>query len=171
MDRLFLVVSVRQPLLKSALMAATDFAVRPLRETDLDEWFRLRKALWDVNDEQEHRSEMLDILGHPETQLVLVAEHGNGRAVGFLEASIRPFAEDCETDQVGYIEGWFIEEPYRRNGIGRELISAAEEWARQKGCTEMASDVEIGNEQSLAAQSGLGYQETSLLVHLRKELN
>ena len=152
-------------------MAENDFAVRPIREPDLEEWLQLRKALWDVNDEQEHRREMLDILGHPETQLVLIADSGNGRAVGFLESSIRPFAEDCETDHVGYIEGWFVEDPHRRNGIGRELVSAAEKWARERGCTEMASDVEIGNEQSLAAHEGLGYKETSRLVHLRKELN
>ena len=151
-------------------MAATDFAVRPLRESDLEEWLRLRKLLWDGNDEQDHRSEMLDILSHPETQLVMVAEDGKGRLAGFLEASIRPFAEDCETDHVGYVEGWFVEDPHRRRGIGRELVTAAELWARQRGCTEMASDAEIGNDQSIAAHAGLGYKETSRLVHFRKEL-
>jgi hypothetical protein len=34
----------------------------------------------------------------------------------------------------------------------------------------MASDAEIGNELSLKAHQGLGYEETSRLVHLRKEL-
>ena len=151
-------------------MAGTDFAVRPLRENDLEEWLRLRMVLWDVNADEDHRTEMLDILRHPDSQLVLVADDGNGKLVGFLEASIRPFAEDCETDHVGYVEGWFVEAPNRQKGIGRELVAAAERWARQKGCTEMASDAEIGNEQSIAAHSRLGYKETSRLVHLRKEL-
>lgn len=152
-------------------MAPTDFAVRALRETDLEEWLRMRKVLWDGNDDFDHRTEMLDILGHPDTQLVLVADDGKGRLIGFLEASIRPFAEDCETDHVGYVEGWYVEGPHRRNGVGRELAAAAEQWARKKGCTEMASDAEIGNEQSIAAHARLGYKETSRLVHLRKELN
>jgi aminoglycoside 6'-N-acetyltransferase I len=151
-------------------MAGTEYAVRPLRETDLDEWLRLRKLLWDGNENEDHRSEMLDIIGHPETQLVLVADAGAGRLIGFLEASIRPFVEDCETDHVGYLEGWFVESEHRRKGVGRELVSAAERWARQHGCTEMASDAEVGNDRSIAAHASLGYQETSRLVHLRKEL-
>lgn len=152
-------------------MAETDFAVRPLREQDLDEWLRLRKMLWDENDAEEHRSEMLDILGHADTQLVLVADRGDGKLIGFLEASIRPFVEDCETDHVGYLEGWFVEPDERRKGVGRELVGTAERWARQKGCTEMASDAEVGNDRSIAAHASLGYKETSRLVHLRKELS
>lgn len=151
-------------------MAETNFAVRPLHESDLNEWFRLRKLLWDENEDEDHRAEMLDILGHTDSQLVLVADSGNGRLIGFLEASIRPFVEDCETDHVGYLEGWYVEPDFRRNGVGGELVKLAERWARQKGCTEMASDAEVGNEKSLAAHSKLGYEVTSRLIHLRKEL-
>ena len=95
---------------------------------------------------------------------------GNGRLVGFLEASIRPFVEDCHSDHVGYLEGWFVESDFRQRGIGKNLVKAAENWARSKGCEEMASDSEIGNELSLRAHLGLGYEETSRLVHLRKDL-
>jgi aminoglycoside 6'-N-acetyltransferase I len=144
--------------------------VRPLRETDLDDWFRLRRMLWDESSDEDHKSEMLDILDHHESQLVLIADAWSGRFVGFLEASIRPFVEDCETDHVGYLEGWFVEPDYRKAGIGRKLVKQAETWAREKGCTEMASDAEIGNDRSLAAHLSLGYKETSRLVHLRKDL-
>jgi aminoglycoside 6'-N-acetyltransferase I len=144
--------------------------VRPLRETDVDEWFRLRKLLWDATGDDDHRSEMIDILEHPDSQLVLFADAGSGRLVGLLEASIRPYVEDCETDHVGYLEGWFLEPEFRKQGIGRELVRQAEDWAHEKGCTEMASDAEIGNDLSLAAHLKLGYKETSRLVHLRKEL-
>ena len=113
---------------------------------------------------------MMDILDHGDSQLVLVADSGNGGLIGFLEASIRPFVEDCETDHVGYLEGWYVEPEFRKMGIGRELVRQAEAWAREKGCTEMASDAEIGNEGSLAAHLNLGYSETSRLVHLRKDL-
>ena len=150
-------------------MTQFNFNVRPLRDDDLPEWFRLRRMLWDELTETEHRDEMLDIYEHTESQLVLVAET-DGRLVGFLEASIRPFVEDCITDHVGYLEGWFVEPGFRRYGIGGGLVSAAERWARKKGCTEMASDAEVGNDLSLAAHLKLGYAETSRLVHLRKDL-
>jgi len=151
-------------------MTPATIAVRPLREADLNDWFRLRKSLWDETADDDHKSEMMDILDHPESQLVLFADTGSGRLVGFLEASIRPFVEDCETDHVGYLEGWFVEPDFRKMGIGRELVRQAEAWAHEKGCTEMASDAEIGNEGSLAAHRNLGYNETSRLVHLRKDL-
>lgn len=151
-------------------MTPATIAVRPLRETDLNDWFRLRKSLWDETGDDDHKSEMMDILEHPDSQLVLFADMGSGLLVGFLEASIRPFVEDCETDHVGYLEGWYVEPAFRKTGIGRELVRQAEAWAREKGCTEMASDAEIGNEGSLAAHLNLGYNETSRLVHLRKDL-
>jgi aminoglycoside 6'-N-acetyltransferase I len=127
--------------------------------------------LWDATSEDDHKAEMIDILDHPESQLVVVADARDGKLAGFLESSIRPFVEDCETDFVGYLEGWYIEPDYRRRGIGRDLVAAAESWAASKGCTEMASDAELGNEMSLAAHTRLGYKVTSKLVHLRKELH
>jgi aminoglycoside 6'-N-acetyltransferase I len=144
--------------------------IRAVTEHDLNEWFRLRKQLWDQTSHEDHRGEMLDILEHSEAQLVLVADTGNGRLAGFLEASIRPYVEDCSTDHVGYLEGWYVDSDHRKRGVGRALVEAAEDWAFEKGCTEMASDAELGNEVSLAAHRGLGYEETSRLVHLRKEL-
>ncbi|HBE84066.1 MAG TPA: aminoglycoside 6'-acetyltransferase, partial [Blastocatellia bacterium] len=114
--------------------------------------------------------EMLEIIEHGDSQAVFVADRGNGELVGFLEASIRPFVEDCETDHVGYLEGWFVDPSHRQNGIGSALVGLAESWARDKGCTEMASDAEVGNELSLEAHRRLGYDVTSRLVHLRKAL-
>lgn len=144
--------------------------VRQLEDTDLGEWLRLRRLLWDETPESEHEEEMVDVIEHPETQFVSVADIGGGKLVAFLEASIRPWVEDCEGDMVGYLEGWYVEPNYRRQGLGRHLVSEAEAWARSKGCGEMASDAEIGNETSIEAHRQLGYEETSRLVHLRKAL-
>lgn len=151
-------------------MSRPTFRIREVRANDAAQWLRLRKVLWDETSDAEHRTEMLDIYEHHETQLVLVAENETEELVGFLEASIRPFVEDCQTDHVGYLEGWFVEPEYRQQGIGKKLVAAAEDWARDKGCTEMASDAEIGNDSSLRAHQSLGYEETSRLVHLRKDL-
>ena len=151
-------------------MTETNFTIRPLAEGDLAEWLRLRLLLWDESTEDDHMAEMVDIIENSDAQFVAVADLGGGRLGGFLEASIRSHVEDCDTENVGYLEGWFVEESYRQLGMGGSLVNFAEEWARQKGCTEMASDAEVDNIVSQQAHSRLGYSETSRLVHLRKEL-
>lgn len=151
-------------------MSEQNFVIRPVGKNDLNEWFRLRKLLWDESSDDEHRTEMLDIYEHSETQLVLIAETDGGKFAGFLEASIRPFVEDCHTDHVGYLEGWFVEKDFRRHGIGKKLVRQAEQWAKSKGCVEMASDAEMGNNTSLQAHLKLGYDISSKLIHLRKDL-
>ena len=151
-------------------MNQENFRVRGLEGQDIEQWARLRKHLWDGITDDENKIEMTGIYEHSDTQLVLVVESSEGHLIGFLEASIRPFVEDCSSENVGYLEGWWVEPDYRRNGIGRNLVKKAEEWARQKGCSEMASDSEFGNELSLEAHLELGYEESSRLVHLRKDL-
>ena len=64
-----------------------------------------------------------------------------GAALGFAELSIRAYAEDCVTDDVAYLEGWFVDADVRRRGVGTALIRAAEAWARGKGLQEFASDL------------------------------
>jgi aminoglycoside 6'-N-acetyltransferase I len=151
-------------------MTSEKFRVRQLEEKDIDQWAKLRQHLWDGLSDEENSVKMTGNYEHSDTQLALVSESSEGNLIGFLEASVRPFVEDCHSENVGYLEGWWIEPDYRRNGIGRNLVSAAEQWARGKGCEEMASDSELGNDLSLEAHLRLGYEETSRLVHLRKEL-
>ncbi len=151
-------------------MTDEQFSIRILKESDINEWFRLRTLLWDEASKEEHHAEMSDILQHPDSQLILVADDEDGKLVGFLEASIRPFVEDCHSENVGYLEGWYVESNYRRFGVGKLLVQNAESWAKSHGCEEMASDSEIGNDLSVAAHSKVGYTETSRLIHWRKEL-
>jgi aminoglycoside 6'-N-acetyltransferase I len=71
---------------------------------------------------------------------------------------------------VGYIEAWFVYGDYRRTGVAAELVKAAENWAREKGCTEMGSDTWLDNEVSIKAHHKLGYYEVERLVHFAKQL-
>jgi hypothetical protein len=34
-----------------------------------------------------------------------VAEDASGRLIGFVEMSVRRYAEGCDTDRVGFVEG------------------------------------------------------------------
>ena len=138
-------------------------------ENEIAEWLSLRCKLWSDSPEEDHLSEIRSILERPETQRVFLAQV-DGKPAGFAEASIRPFVEDCRSDRIGYLEGWYVLPAYRRKGIGGDLVRAAENWARENGCEEMASDAELENERGLLAHLKLGFTETSRLVHLRKDL-
>jgi aminoglycoside 6'-N-acetyltransferase I len=103
--------------------------------------------------------------------VILVAETSDRRLVGFLEANLRSHADGCNpTCPVGYVEGWYVADRCRRQGVGRNLLSAAEDWARTQGCVEMASDTWLDNEASQRAHEALGYQVVDRCVHYRKSL-
>jgi aminoglycoside 6'-N-acetyltransferase I len=50
------------------------------------------------------------------------------------------------------------------------MTQAAENWIREKGCTEVASDTWLENEPSIRAHVKMGYCEVERLVHFVKKL-
>jgi putative acetyltransferase len=90
--------------------------IRPVRNGDQAEWLRMRSLLWPDDADSEHAKEIAAFFSNEtfswsESLLavaVFVAVRPSGGLGGFLEASIRPFAEGCKTRPVGYIEGWFV---------------------------------------------------------------
>lgn len=135
----------------------------------------LRAALWPDCSLEEHQSEIEGQLSgagpYPFPTALFVALNPGGELIGFLEADLRSHADGCDaTCPVGYIEGWFVAESYRRQGVGALLIAAAEQWARDLGCLEMASDTWLDNEGSIQAHLALGFEEVDRVVNFRKKL-
>jgi aminoglycoside 6'-N-acetyltransferase I len=58
----------------------------------------------------------------------------------------------------------------RRQGIGRRLIQTAVQWASEAGYSELASDAEADNEQSIRAHRSLGFREVGRSVHFVRSL-
>jgi aminoglycoside 6'-N-acetyltransferase I len=139
------------------------------QEGDQVEWLRMRRALWEVSPDDQQAQEADEIL-RDDSQEVFFAARPAGGLCGFLEASIRPWADGCDHRPVGYVEGWFVDPDTRRQGVGRALVEAAEAWARSRGCRQMASDAELWNDVSHQAHGALGYQEVARLVLFKKDL-
>jgi aminoglycoside 6'-N-acetyltransferase I len=146
-----------------------DVRIRTLESSDRAEWLRMRLALWPEHSPESHRTEMA-IIEADKATAVFVAEGRDGALVGFIEAGLRSHAEGCDTHPVGYVEGWYVETDHRRGGVGRALLSAAQEWARDRGCAEMASDCVLDNHVSMSAHFASGFAETVRLIHFRKSL-
>ena len=146
--------------------------VRPAVPDDAAAWRRMRVALWPDGTEAEHAREIEQFFAGATTEpaAVLLAVDASGEAVGFAELSTRPCAEGCVSSPVAYLEGWYVAPGARRQGIGRALVRAAEEWARARGCSEFASDTAPDNRVSAAAHRALGFDEVGLVLCFRKDL-
>src|SRR5215831_2127621 len=138
-------------------------SIRQAKSADRDQLAQLRQALWPKTSVAEHARELEPILAGdtPGTMPLInfVAETSDGTLAGFAEVDLRSHADGCDPARaVGYLEGWYVTEEYRQRRIGRQLLSAAEDWARGHGCAEMASDTWIDNEVSQSCHEALGFE-------------
>ena len=149
--------------------------VRQAHLSDKDELARMRELLWPESSREEHRKELESVLGSGKygtlPMAILVSLDEEGALTGFLEVGLRSHADGCDPARpVGFVEGWFVHEASRKQGIGRALMQSAEEWARKQGCLEMASDTWIDDERSLRSHQALGFEVVDRCVHFRKAL-
>ncbi len=160
-----------------------EICIRAAQLSDHEQLLRFREALWPNASAEDHARELTLILeGKAITTLPLVifvaevvpeliGEASDRTLAGFLEVDLRSHADGCDPSRpVGYIEGWYVAENHRHEGIGKKLLAAAEDWGRSQGCVEVASDTWIDNEVSQRAHEALGYEVVDRCVHYRKKL-
>ncbi len=143
--------------------------VRAYRDGDWPEWLRMSVALFPEYSAENLAAGMRDFRAREDAEVFVVEREDRGLA-GFVEVGSRPYADGCDTGPVGYVEAWYIDADARRAGYGRALLHAAEDWARQRGYQEMASDALLDNHVSHAAHQRAGYEEVGRVVQFRKSL-
>jgi aminoglycoside 6'-N-acetyltransferase I len=140
-----------------------------MENREISQWIDLRAKLWPRESRAELDAEGRAALATDPPLVVFVAVE-DGNLVGFLELSLRSVAEGCASSPVPYVEGWYVEAAWRREGIGRALMEVAEAWSRRRGYTELGSDAEAANRLSRTTHAALGFQEVETLVVFRKSL-
>jgi aminoglycoside 6'-N-acetyltransferase I len=148
--------------------------IRTLKESDRSEWLRMLMLLYPQSTESDHTSSVDAFLTGKVVDsllpaVVFVSARLNGRLSGFLELSIRNYAEGC-LGTTPYVESWYVDRDVRGSGIGRRLVAAAEDWARAQGYRELASDAELSNTASHDAHRAVGFTEVERIVVFRKDL-
>ena len=144
--------------------------IRRLDSTDRVAWLALRRALFPECPDEMHDLEMKALLEGGERTAVFGLVADPPAVEGYIEVSVRDWAEACHSGRVGYIESWYVAPRLRGSGGGRALMKAAEQWARERGCLELASDTDLENIGSLAAHRRLGFDVTGRLITFRKSL-
>ena len=136
---------------------------------DADIVAALAVQMWTGHDPGELAEEFRELLKNAETACFL--KYVDSRPVAFAQCQLRhDYVEGTDSSPVGYLEGIFVAEGYRRKGYAAELLAECEKWAKEKGCTEFASDCELDNAESLRFHLALGFMEANRIICFRKEL-
>lgn len=129
----------------------------------------LALELWPHSTQEELAEEFETLLSQTDCTVFLL-ETEDGPA-GFAQCQLRhDYVEGTETSPVGYLEGIYVRPEYRRQGHGRTLLTACEQWAREQGCTEFASDCELENTHSAGFHEKLGFREARRIICFTKKL-
>ncbi len=80
---------------------------------------------------------------------VLIAEL-DGKAIGYAVAYVMD-------GRYGYLDEMYVDEGARGHGLGKALIEAAEDWAREMSMTQMRLNVFLWNENATRLYEKTGY--------------
>jgi len=125
--------------------------------------------LWKDNSMEDAESILEEYICGDETAVFIY--HVEGRYVGLALCSIRhDYVEGCDGSPVGYLEGIVVDEQFRMRGMAKALCKECEQWAKDKGCTEFASDCELNNTESFKFHLHIGFEEENRIICFKKHL-
>ena len=87
--------------------------------------------------------------------------------LGWLQASIR---SSLESGELAEITGLVVDERYRGQGIGKELVRRAEEWARNMGYHSMEVRTNVIRQETHNFYKRIGFEEKKRQTVFQKEL-
>jgi ribosomal protein S18 acetylase RimI-like enzyme len=95
------------------------------------------------------------LISDPDTDFLLAADPAVGVCQLRYRFSIWTGTQDCSLEDI------FVEPHARGSGLGRTLVEAAFERARERGCARIELDVNEANPAALALYESLGFESWS----------
>lgn len=136
---------------------------------DADVLAALAIQMWTEYDPDELAEEFRELIKNENAACFL--KYIDNRPIAFAQCQLRhDYVEGTDSSPVGYLEGIFVTEGYRRKGYAVELLAECEKWAKEKGCSEFASDCELDNTDSLSFHMAVGFVETNRIICFKKKL-
>lgn len=139
------------------------------KKTDASCIAEIAIMLWQNHTMEELVVEFEEILDREDSAIYLLYEEAY--PIGFAQCQLRnDYVEGTKSKPVGYLEGIFVRQEYRNKGYARELLKNCENWAKEKGCIEFASDCELTNSESLKFHLKMGFTEANRIICFTKHL-
>ena len=111
-----------------------DVTIREMRGSDKDLWLGMYRKLWPNHTDEALLAEIWRI-GTSSKRSAFVDE-SEGIALGFAEYALRDYANGCNSQPVPFLEGVWVSDEYRGQGIAKALIEYLMEQAQRAGFKE-----------------------------------
>jgi len=108
--------------------------IRRAAASDAAELTRLTTQLGYPASEATIRARLMRLIDSPDDCL-LVAEDSSGQLAGWIHGFLSQLLESDYRVEIG---GLLVHEACRRNGIGRRLVRAVDDWAVERGAVELS---------------------------------
>ena len=143
--------------------------IRKAAKTDMVSVAEMAVMMWDSHSVEELKGEFEQEIENKDCVMYIYCI--DNIPIGFAQCGLRhDYVEVTESRPVGYLEGIYVREEYRNRGYARELLAECEKWAKQKGCSEYASDCELNNDASLQFHMRVGFTEANRIICFTKRI-
>lgn len=126
-------------------------------------------GLWpacDIKEEIEYWNEVLSSSDH-----YFALAKDDDKCIGFIDISIRTdHVEGSYSDKTPYLEAIYVKAEYRRKNVASILLESGENWVKNKGFRQLASDTEITNLLSQKFHQKSGFKVVNTIVCFVKDL-
>lgn len=143
--------------------------IREMTISDAPALAEMAIKIWDSDDKVELEQEFIDMTRNKEYTCFI--KFIDAKAIGFANASLRhDYVEGCETSPVAYLEAIYVEEEHRLLGYAKDLVNRCEEWGREQGAMEFASDCILTNTASYKFHIAIGFKEVNRIICFKKDI-
>src|SRR3989338_8024535 len=96
-----------------------------------------------------------ELLTHKETLVLIITADGKDIGCGFAQVRVK---EECASERSGYIGMMYLEEEFRKRGIGTTLVKKFLEWLHEKKVQDIRLRVYDKNLDAVHAYRNCGFE-------------
>jgi ribosomal protein S18 acetylase RimI-like enzyme len=141
------------------------FFISDAQLEDIPYLVRLLNQLFNIEQDFTPNSKLQEaglglLIKTPNSAIIKVARTQSGEVIGMVSAQL--VISSAQGSYSAWVEDMVVDEAYRMHGIGRQLLSTALVWAKDKGATRAQLLVDLDNEPALGYYDHLGWESSRM---------